>query len=135
MAERRIATLVDPALEVMYELLTSTKTPPAVRKEVAKDILDRAGFKPIEKHELREVWDGDLSTLSEDALERVCRHFWSFIDPARREELQRKAIETEGPVIEAEFVRVPEAPQIAAAVEEKPVEEAEKEDQDEEDGW
>ena len=110
MAERRIATLVDPALEVMFEMLMSKKTTPAVRFSIIKDILDRAGYKPVEKHEHTQLWNGDPSSLTDEQLKSMEAYFWSFVDPSRRDELQQKAIASEGPVIDAEFVRVPELP-------------------------
>lgn len=116
-AQLRIACLVDPALEVMFELLTSKSTPAATRYSVVKDVLDRTGHKPVEKIETTQLWDGDLAKLNEDQLAAMANYFWNFVDPAKRAELQRRTLEIEGPVIEAEFVSVPE--EKTARVEEK----------------
>ncbi len=62
----------------------------------------------VDRHEVTELWDGDLSKLDERQLEAMSRYFWNFVAPEKRAELQRRTLEIEGPVIEAEFVSVPE---------------------------
>lgn len=37
------------AVQVTHDILESEDAPPVVRLNAAKDILDRAGFKPVEK--------------------------------------------------------------------------------------
>src|SRR5580658_8139106 len=69
-AQRRLATLVDPALEIMWELLIDKKTPHATRFAIIKDILDRAGLKPVDKSEVSLNWDGDVSKLASRAPRR-----------------------------------------------------------------
>lgn len=39
------------AREIMHQVMKSPGTPEAVRVSAAKDFLDRAGFKPVEKNE------------------------------------------------------------------------------------
>jgi hypothetical protein len=113
-AQRRIACLVDPALEVMWELLTDKKTPPAVRKDVAKDILDRAGFKPVDKSEHTFVWDGDPSKLTEEQAEQLAYSLEQLaygVDKARALNAKRKELIAAGAgpeVIEAEFTKADE---------------------------
>lgn len=52
-AQARIMALVDPSLGVMYrELKRKTKHPNGVAVQVARDILDRAGFKPKDQIEI-----------------------------------------------------------------------------------
>jgi hypothetical protein len=50
-AKMRLLELVDPALATLGRAVSSTRTgiPTAVEISAAKDILDRAGFKPVEK--------------------------------------------------------------------------------------
>jgi hypothetical protein len=38
---------------------------------LSKDILDRAGFKPVDKSEVAINWDGDLSKLDDEGLARL----------------------------------------------------------------
>jgi hypothetical protein len=106
-AQMRIAMLVDPALEVMFELLISKKTHDSVRFNVAKDIMDRAGFKPVDK--FQEIpWDGDPSKLDDQQLETLRDHLIRLAygeDRARIEAAKRKALE--GNVIETTAVSEP----------------------------
>ena len=110
-AQRRIATLVDPALEVMWEMLIDKKTPPAVRAGIIKDILDRAGYKPVEKSEHKFVWDGDPSKLTEEQLEQLAYSLEQLAfgaDKARTLQEKRKELIAAGSapeVIEAEFTK------------------------------
>lgn len=94
-AQRRLATLVDPALEVMFEQLTNGKTPPATRFSVAEDILDRAGFKPVDKSEVAIAWDGDVSKLDDEGLARLAYYMERLAfgdDRARMLEERRKTL-------------------------------------------
>jgi hypothetical protein len=106
-AQRRLATLVDPALEVIFECLTSKKIQASTRLSAAKDILDRTGFKPIEK--FQEIpWDGDPSKLDDQQLETLRDHLIRLAygeDRARIEAAKRKALG--GNVIETKAVREP----------------------------
>jgi hypothetical protein len=70
-AQRRLATLVDPALEVIFELLTNKETPPATRLAAARDVLDRTSFEPIDRSEVSIAWDGDVSKLDDEGLARL----------------------------------------------------------------
>lgn len=56
-------------------------------------------------------WDGDLSTLSDRALETAINHFLAiaYPDPNEREQVRRKALEAEG-VVEATFEDVTDKP-------------------------
>jgi hypothetical protein len=108
-----LSTLVDPALEVIYECLTSKKTPHATRLAAANDILVRTGFKPVEKHEHEIALDGDLSTLSEEALERATYCFERIVfgeDKARLSAEKRRALLEAGAapdIVDAEFAVAP----------------------------
>jgi hypothetical protein len=51
-AQERLAALVDPALKVHRQALQSFTRNPQAAVTVARDVLDRTGFKPTEKHEL-----------------------------------------------------------------------------------
>lgn len=51
--KERVQTSIDSsterAAEVLHSLLDSEDVPPVVRLQSAKDILDRGGFKPVDK--------------------------------------------------------------------------------------
>jgi hypothetical protein len=108
-AQRRLATLVDPALEVMYEMLCDKKTPPSTRYSIIKDILDRAGYKPADKSEVSIGWDGDISKLDDEALDRLAYYLEQIAfggDRARMLQEKKKTLIEAGAapdVIEAEF--------------------------------
>lgn len=108
-AQRRLATLVDPALEVMFELLCDKKTPASVRYSIIKDILDRTGFKPVDKSEVAINWDGDVSKLDDEGLARLAYYMERLAfgeDRSRLLQEKRKALIEAGAapdVIEAEF--------------------------------
>ena len=115
----------------MFDLLTSKKTSDAVRYSVIKDVLDRTGHKPVEKIEAQVAWNGDISTLTEEALDNLAETLTRmFRDPSKVEEYNRRALEIEGPVIDVEAIRVPE-PTVkeSLTVEESPV------NIDDEEGW
>lgn len=97
-AQRRIATMVDPALEVLYSLMVDKKTPPATRAAIARDFLDRAGLQAITK--IQDVpWDGDPGSLKDEALERMTfymeRIAWGE-DQARIRQEQRRVLSEAG---------------------------------------
>ena len=108
-AQRRIASFVDPALEVAYEMMTSKSTPAAVRYSIVKDILDRAGYKPVDKSEVSIAWDGDVSKLDDDGLRQLAYYMERLAfgdDRAKLLEEKRKTLIEAGAapdVIEAEF--------------------------------
>ena len=55
------------ARKIMLNIMSDEDAPEAVRLSAAKDFLDRAGFKPVEKQEvdskgelgIKVIWDGD----------------------------------------------------------------------------
>lgn len=47
--QQQIDESTERAATVMHEVLNSEDTPPVVRVAAAKDILDRGGFKPVER--------------------------------------------------------------------------------------
>ena len=55
------------ARKIMLNIMSDEEAPEAVRLSAAKDFLDRAGFKPVEKQEvdskgelgIKVIWDGD----------------------------------------------------------------------------
>ena len=110
-AQRRIATLVDPALEVMYKMLMNPKTGDSTRFAIIKDILDRTGYKPVDKSEVAHFWDGDISALDDDALQKLAYHLERIAfgeDRARMLEEKRRTLLLAGTspeVIEAEFIQ------------------------------
>ncbi len=61
-ARRRILELVMPALVGLTDLLHDPDTPPATKLAAVRDILDRAGFKPVQVSE--------VTHITEDALDR-----------------------------------------------------------------
>ena len=76
----RLLELVDPALATLGRAVSLTRKgiPTAVEISAAKDILDRAGFKPVAKHDvsvrLMEVFrNGDISQLDDDELAQLAR--------------------------------------------------------------
>ena len=48
-AQERFNDLVDPAINLLAAVINNDKMPAASRVAAAKDILDRAGYKPVEK--------------------------------------------------------------------------------------
>lgn len=114
--QRRLATLVDPALEVMFDLLVDKKTPHSVRYSIIKDILDRAGYKPVDKSEVSLAWDGDISKLDDEGLARLAFQLERLAfgeDRARAMEEKRKVLIEAGAapeVIDAECEVVEEGP-------------------------
>ena len=72
---RRIHSLVDPALEALAESLTDDI--PQIRLAAAKDILDRAGYKPSEKLTLGGDIENPLTvqhvSAGEELLGRIAR--------------------------------------------------------------
>ena len=107
-AKVRLASLVDPAIGVLAANMKNRRANPGVAQRAAEDVLDRNGFKPVEKIETTQLWDGDLAKLTEDQLAAMAQYFWNFVAPEKRAELQQRTLEIEGPVIEAEFVNIPE---------------------------
>lgn len=115
----------------MFDLLTSKKTSDAVRYSVIKDVLDRSGFKPVEEIKTTQVWNGDPSVLTDEQLDNLAETLTRmFRDPAKAEQYRKRALEIEGPVIDVEAIRVPEATvKESLTVGESPV------DIDDEEGW
>jgi phage terminase small subunit len=66
----RIDELAQMALWVIEKLTSDDTVNPSVRMTGAKDILDRAGYKPIEQHEIK-WFKNDLSYLSLEDLENL----------------------------------------------------------------
>lgn len=97
-ATMRIAMLVDPALEVMYDAL-NPKHPITARISAAKDILDRAGHKPIERME-NINWNGDPGSLSEEQLDALMGYLEKLVPPERLAEAKRRAQIESGQVID-----------------------------------
>jgi hypothetical protein len=95
--------------EIMWELLIDKKTPHATRFGIIKDILDRAGFKPVDKSEVAINWDGDLSKLDDEGLARLAYYMERLAygeDRARMLDDKRRTLIEAGAapdVIEAEF--------------------------------
>lgn len=56
----KLANMAADALTVVYDLAMSEDAPEAVRLQASKDILDRSGYKPIEKRENKETLDGKI---------------------------------------------------------------------------
>ena len=48
------------ARKIMFNIMKDDDAPPAVRLNAAKDFLDRAGFKPIDKQETNNTGDIDV---------------------------------------------------------------------------
>jgi|SaaInl7_150m_RNA_FD_contig_21_1030003_length_540_multi_7_in_0_out_0_1 hypothetical protein len=70
--KRRLAEMAAPALDVIDELLLPNigeNVPPSVKLSAAKDVLDRTGYKPPERHEhLLAVFTGeDIANLKQNA--------------------------------------------------------------------
>lgn len=108
-AQRRIATLVDPALEVLYNLMTSSKTSDGVRATIARDLLDRAGLQAITK--TQDVpWDGDPGSLPDDALARMTYYLeriaWGDDEAKLRMEQRRVLSEAGAMTVDLEPVKV-----------------------------
>jgi hypothetical protein len=49
-AADRLAAMVDPALTELNRIITSPDVTDAVRLAAIKDVLDRAGYRPTDKH-------------------------------------------------------------------------------------
>ena len=60
------------ARKIMFKLMENDDTPENVRLSAAKDFLDRAGFKPVEKQEVEMTADVDIGKQSE-MLERYLK--------------------------------------------------------------
>ena len=101
--------MVEPALELMWELLIDKKTPHATRFGIIKDILDRAGLKPLDKSEVSLNWDGDVSKLDDEGLSRLAYYLERIAygeDRAKMLDDKRRTLIEAGAapeVIEAEF--------------------------------
>ena len=66
----RIHELAAEAIEVMGELLLSPSTRDNVRKDIAVDLLDRAGHSPVRRLETRStITQGELDAVKQKALE------------------------------------------------------------------
>lgn len=66
----RIQELAQEAIEVMGELLLSPSTRDNVRKDIAVDLLDRAGHSPVRRLETRQtITQGELDAVKQKALE------------------------------------------------------------------
>ena len=48
------------ARKIMFNIMKDDDAPPAVRLNAAKDFLDRAGFKPVDKQETNNTGDIDV---------------------------------------------------------------------------
>jgi hypothetical protein len=100
-AKMRLALLVDPALEVLFELLGEDQ-PPATRLGAVKDILDRAGYKPVEEHKFE--WSGDPSALTDTQLRNLRDAIYRMVHGQAAERQQIEA----GQVLEGQAVEVEE---------------------------
>lgn len=69
-AEERIALLVDPAINRIKDLIDNGEND-SVRLSAAKDALDRAGLKPVEKRESRNITDLNLREVPDDVLKSL----------------------------------------------------------------
>lgn len=101
-AKLRLAMLVDPALEVMFESL-GPKQPAAIRLSAAKDILDRTGYKPVERSE-NINWNGDPGSLSEDQLDTLMAYLEKLIPADRLEAARQRAMIEAGTMIDVKPV-------------------------------
>jgi hypothetical protein len=122
--------LVDPAIGVLAKRMKEDGKLPALALSAAKDVLDRNGFKPTEKHDvsvslIKALRGGDVSELDDDTLELLTSFVETLAfgdDRARMLAEKRRVLIEAGAapdVIEAEF----------SEVEENPIKE------DEEEGW
>lgn len=69
---QRFAIDAEEARKIMFQLMKSDDTPENVRLSAAKDFLDRAGFKPVEKQET--MLNGDLSIADKaDVIEKYLK--------------------------------------------------------------
>lgn len=50
--QQRFSTDAERARVIMFDIMDSPDSPPAVRLNAAKDFLDRAGFKPVDKQDV-----------------------------------------------------------------------------------
>lgn len=55
--QQRFSTDAERARAIMFDIMDSPESPPAVRLNAAKDFLDRAGFKPVDKQETTSTGD------------------------------------------------------------------------------
>lgn len=70
--EKRFKMLGPLATDTLEDLMTDPKVPSATRANIAKDLLDRAGHKPVERRELLGalLTSGDINHLKESWRER-----------------------------------------------------------------
>ena len=61
-AQQRLLAAADDAAAVLVQIIMDKKSPPAVRVAAVKDLLDRAGLKPVEQIE--------VTTLDESVIDR-----------------------------------------------------------------
>lgn len=55
--QRQFASDAKRAREVMFDIMDDEDSPPNVRYSAAKDLLDRAGYKPVEKQDVNTSGD------------------------------------------------------------------------------
>lgn len=55
--QRQFANDAKRAREVMFDIMDDEDSPPNVRYSAAKDLLDRAGFKPVDKQDVNTTGD------------------------------------------------------------------------------
>jgi hypothetical protein len=65
-----IDTKAERSIEVLHEVMDSEDSPPIVRVTAAKDILDRAGFKPVEKQVIAHILPKPILDLPIEVIER-----------------------------------------------------------------
>lgn len=54
---QRFALDAEQARKIMFQLMNDPDTPEQVRLSAAKDFLDRAGYKPVEKQDVNQTGD------------------------------------------------------------------------------
>jgi len=82
-ARERFNDLVDPAINLLAAVINNEKMPAASRVAAAKDILDRAGYKPVDKTQ-------DVTPESKEA--KALRKEFTLEDLRKiRDDLRRKS--------------------------------------------
>jgi hypothetical protein len=72
--QKSIDEKADRAVAVLHELVESEDVPPVVRLQASKDILDRAGFKPVERSVVAITYPKpilDLEAIKKENGERI----------------------------------------------------------------
>lgn len=68
--QKKIDESTERAAEVLHTLLDSEDVPPVVRMASAKDILDRGGFKPVEKQVIAVTYPKPIIDLPPDIVKQ-----------------------------------------------------------------